>query len=191
MKSTVRLVALLVAFAPVLQSCVPLLLGAGVGAGVMMAEDRRTNATILEDQTIEVRCRNRITEKYGEKTNISVTSFNRFILLTGQAPTDEIKQDVSVLVLEVPNVRNVQNEIVVGGNSSATAHASDALLTSRVKGRLSQNKEVGASHIKVVSENGSVFLMGLVTRAEAESASQTAATTSGAQRVVKLFEYLD
>ena len=98
---------------------------------------------------------------------------------------------MSLLVLEVPNVRNVQNEIIVGGISSTTSHASDALLTSRVKGRLSQNKEVGISHVKVVSENGTVFLMGLVTRAEAEAASQTAATTSGAQRVVKVFEYLD
>ena len=191
MKSTVRLVALLVAFAPVLQSCIPLMVGAGVGAGVMMAEDRRTNATILEDQTIEIKARNRISEKYNDQGNISVTCFNRFILLTGQAPTEEIKQDVSVLVLEVPNVRNVQNEIVVGGNSSTTSHASDALLTSQVKGRLSQNKDVGASHVKVVSENGTVFLMGLVTRAEADAAAQTASTTSGAQRVVKVFEYLD
>ena len=191
MKSTVRLIALLVAFAPVLQSCIPLLVGAGVGAGVLMAEDRRTNATILEDQTIEIKARNRISEKYNDQGNISVTCFNRFILLTGQAPTEEMKQDVSVLVLEVPNVRNVQNEIVVGGNSSMTSHASDALLTSQVKGRLSQNKDVGASHVKVVSENGTVFLMGLVTRAEADAAAQTASTTSGAQRVVKVFEYLD
>ena len=191
MKSTVRLVALLVTFSPVLQSCIPLMVGAGVGAGVMMAEDRRTNATILEDQTIEIKARNRISEKYNDQGNISVTCFNRFILLTGQAPTEEMKQDVSVLVLEVPNVRNVQNEIVVGGNSSTTSHASDALLTSQVKGRLSQNKDVGASHVKVVSENGTVFLMGLVTRAEADAAAQTASTTSGAQRVVKVFEYLD
>jgi len=191
MKSNVRVLALLVVLAPILQSCVPLLVGAGVGAGVMMAEDRRTSATILEDQTIEVKSRNRITEKYADKVNIGVTSFNRFILLTGQAPTEEIKQDISVLVLEVSGTRNVQNEIVVGSSSSAMTHASDALLTSRVKGRLSQNKDVGASHVKVVSESGSVFLMGLVTRSEAESAAQTAATTSGAQRVVKVFEYLD
>ena len=191
MKSTVRLVALLVAFAPVLQSCIPLIVGAGLGAGVMMAEDRRTNATMLEDQTIEIKARNRISEKYNDQGNISVICFNRFILLTGQAPTEDMKQDVSVLVLEVPNVRNVQNEIVVGGNSSTTSHASDALLTSQVKGRLSQNKDVGASHVKVVSENGTVFLMGLVTRAEADAAAQTASTTSGAQRVVKVFEYLD
>ena len=191
MKPTIRLAALLVALAPFLQSCIPLLVGAGVGTGFMMAEDRRTSATMLEDQTIEIKAKNRLSEKHGEQVNISVISFNRYVLLTGQAPTDEIKQDVSVLVLEVPNVRNVQNEIVVGGVSSTTSHASDALLTSQVKGRLSQNKDVGGSHVKVISENGTVFLMGLVTRAEAEAASQTAATTSGAQRVVKVFEYLD
>ena len=191
MKPTIRLAALLVALAPFLQSCIPLLVGAGVGTGFMMAEDRRTSATMLEDQTIEIKAKNRLSEKHGEQVNISVISFNRYVLLTGQAPTDEIKQDVSVLVLEVPNVRNVQNEIVVGGVSSTISHASDALLTSQVKGRLSQNKDVGASHVKVISENGTVFLMGLVTRAEAEAASQTAATTSGAQRVVKVFEYLD
>jgi osmotically-inducible protein OsmY len=157
----------------------------------MMADDRRTSGTVVEDETIEIRAANRISEKYGERVNISATSFNRFVLLTGQAPTDEIKKDVSVLVLEVQNVRNVQNELVVGGNSSTSSRASDALLTSQVKGRLAQNKEVGANHVKVVSENGTVFLMGLVTRAEGESAATTAAKTSGAQRVVKVFEYLD
>jgi osmotically-inducible protein OsmY len=192
MKSTIRLVLALVVLAPLFQSCVlPLLVGAGVGAGVMIAEDRRTSATILEDQTIEIKAKNRIEEKYPDQGNVSVISFNRFVLLTGQAPTEAMKQDVAVLVLEVPNVRNIQNELVVGGNSSATSRASDALLTSRVKGRLAQNKDISANNVKVVSENGTVFLMGLVRRAEAESASQTAATTSGAQRVVKVFEYLD
>jgi osmotically-inducible protein OsmY len=191
MNSTNRLFVALVALVPFLQSCVPLVVGAGVGAGIMIADDRRTSGTMLEDQTIENKAANRITEKFGEKVHINVTSFNRLVLLTGEAPTDEIKQDVSVLVLEVPNVRNVQNDIVVGGLSSKTSRASDALLTSQVKGRLTQNKDVSAAHIKVVSEGGTVFLMGLVTRAEAETASQTAATTSGAQRVVKVFEYLD
>ena len=191
MKSTIRLAALIIAVAPLIQACIPLMLGAGVGAGVMMAEDRRTSGTILEDETIEIKASNRITEKYGEQGHVSVTSFNRFVLLTGQVPTEEIKQDLSVLVLEVPNVRNVQNELVVGGNSSTTSRASDALLSSRVKARLAQNKDVGANHVKVVSENGSVFLMGLVTRAEGDAASKTAATTSGVQKVVKVFEYLD
>jgi|SRR4051812_6473089 osmotically-inducible protein OsmY len=190
MRSTTYSVVL-VALIPLLQSCVPLVVGAGVGAGVMMAEDRRTNATLLEDQAIELRTGNRINEKYKDQGNISVTSFNRYVLLTGQVQTEEIKQDLSLVTLEVPNVRNVQNELVVSGVSSTGSRASDTLLTTEVKGRLAQNKDVGATHVKVVSENGTVFLMGLVTRAEAEAASQTAATTSGAQRVVKVFEYLD
>ena len=88
-------------------------------------------------------------------------------------------------------MRNVQNEVIVAGKSSLTSRSSDALLTSSIKGRLTQNKDVSSNHVKVVTENGTVFLLGLVTRAEAESAAQTAATTSGAQRVVKVFEYID
>lgn len=191
MKSTIRLVVTLVALVPLLQSCAAVLIGAGVGAGVVVATDRRSSGTMLEDETIESKAKSRITEKYGEQVNINVNSFNRLVLLTGQAPTDEIKQDVSVLVLEVQNVRNVQNEIVVGGISSKASRVSDALLTSQVKGRLAKDKDASAAHITVISENGTVFLMGLVTRAEAETASQIAATTSGAQRVVKVFEYLD
>ena len=191
MNPNIRLLALLVCLSPLLQSCIPLLIGAGLGAGVVVADDRRTSATVLEDQTIEVKARNRISEKYGDQTNASVTSYNRFVLLTGQAPTEDMKKDVAVIVLEVPGVRNIQNEVVVGGASSMTSRASDTLLTSRVKGRLAQNKDVGASHVKVVSESSAVFLMGLVTRAEADAAALTASTTSGAQRVVKVFEYLD
>ena len=191
MKSTLRLLILLAFLMPALQSCVPLLIGAGVGAGVMMSDDRRSSATMLEDQTIEIKAKNRLSEKHGNDHTISITSFNRVVLLTGQTPSEEMKQDAPILVLEVPNVRNVQNEITISGTSSVTSRASDTLLTSRVKGRLAQNKDVGANHVKVVTENGTIYLMGLVSRAEAESAAQTAATTGGAQRVVKVFEYLD
>lgn len=181
----------IVALLPLLQSCAPMLIGAGVGAGVMMAEDRRTNATVLEDQTIEIKIKNRINEKYDDQAHVNITSFNRFVMLTGEAPTEEIRQDLTIVALEVPNVRNVQNEMIVAGNSSLASRSSDALTTSRVKGRLTQTKEVSANHVKVVTENSTTFLMGLVTRAEAEAAAQTAATTSGVQRVVKVFEYID
>jgi len=191
MKLPIRLIAVILALSPFLQSCLPLLIGAGVGAGVMMADDRRTSASVLEDQTIEFKIKNRIDEKYEDQLHVSITSFNRFVLLTGEAPTEEIKQDLTIVALEVQNVRNVQNEVIVAGNSSFTSRSSDTLLTSRIKGRLMQNKDVSANHVKVVTENGAAFLMGLVTRAEAESAAQTAATTSGAQRVVKVFEYID
>ncbi len=191
MKTPIRLIAVILALFPILQSCAPLLIGAGVGAGVMMADDRRTSATILEDQTIELKIKDRIKEKYEDQLHVSMTSFNRFVLLTGEAPTEEIKQDLTIVALEVQNVRNVQNDVIVAGNSSYTARSSDILLTSNIKGRLTQNQDVSANHVKVISENGTVFLMGLVTRAEAESAAQTAATTSGTQRVVKVFEYID
>ncbi|HWQ37127.1 MAG TPA: BON domain-containing protein [Burkholderiales bacterium] len=174
-----------------LQACAPLLIGAGVGAGVMMAEDRRTGATMLEDQTIEIKAANRIKERFDDQVRVNVTSFNRFVLLTGQVPSEEIKNEVALLVLEVPNVRNVQNELAIAGATSLMARSNDGLLSTRVKGRLVQNKNVSANHVKVVTESGTVYLMGLVTRAEAEEAAQTAATTGGVQRVVKVFEYLD
>lgn len=191
MNAFLRLAVLTVALSPALQACVPLIVGAGVGAGVMMADDRRTNATILEDQTVEVKTKNRIEEKYPEQLHVNVTSYNRYVLMTGEVPNETIRQDLTAIALEVPGVRNVQNEVIIAGNASFTSRSSDTLTTSSVKGRLAQNKDVGANHVKVITENGTVFLMGLVTRAEAEAASQTAATTSGVQRVVKVFEYTD
>ncbi len=174
-----------------LQGCVPLIIGAGVGAGVMVADDRRTSATMLEDQTIEIKAANLVKERFGDDAQIGVTSFNRYVLLTGNAPSEEVKTDVGLLVLEVPNVRNIQNELEVSGSGSLMSRGNDGLLSTRVKGRLVQNKEVGANHVKVVTESGTVYLMGLVTRAEAEEAAQTAATTGGVEKVVKVFEYLD
>ncbi len=180
MKTPIRFIAVILALVPLLQSC----------AG-LIGDDRRTSATVLEDQTIELKIRDRIKEKYEDKLHVSATCFNRIVLLTGEAPTDEIRQDLTIVALEVQNVRNVQNEVVVAGNSSFISRSSDALLISRVTGRLMQNERVSTNHVKVVTEDGTVFLMGLVTRAEAESAAQTAATTSGAQKVVKVFEYID
>lgn len=191
MKQPVRIVALIAFLLPLIQGCAPVLIGAGIGAGVMMSEDRRTSGAILEDQTIELKAKNRIEEKYGEQVRVNVTSFNRFILLTGEAPSEEIRQDLAVLALEVSNVRNVQNEIIVAGHSSFATRSADSLTTSRVKGRLTQNENISANHVKVVTENSTTYLMGLVSRAEADAAAETAATTSGVQRVVKVFEYLD
>lgn len=190
MKTTIRTVLIVVLLAPLLHGC-PLLIGAGIGASALMADDRRTSGALLEDQTIESRAKNRIDEKYGSQAYYNVTSFNRYVLLTGQAPTEEIREDLAVLILEVPNVRNIQNEMIIAGNTSFASHASDSMITGRVKGRIAQNKAVGANHVKVVTENGSVFLMGLVTQEEAAAAAETAATTSGVQKVVKVFEFLN
>jgi osmotically-inducible protein OsmY len=174
-----------------LQGCLPLIVGAGVGAGVMVADDRRSSGTMLEDQTIEIKASNRIKEQFGDQVRVNVTSFNRYVLVAGTVPSEQVKGEVEMVVLEVPNVRNVQNELAIAGGSSLMARSNDGLLTSRVKSRLVQSKDVSANHIKVTTDSGVVFLMGLVTRAEAEEASQVAATTGGVQRVVKVFEYLD
>lgn len=175
-----------------LQGCVaPLVVGAGVGAGVMVAEDRRSSGTILEDQVIERKISNSVYEKYEDQARVSVTSYNRIVLLVGQAPSQTIKDDIGSMALETQNVRDVQNEIAIAGASSFVSRTGDSFLTSKVKSRLLQNDEVQANHVKVVTNNDTVYLMGMVTRAEADAATQTAATTSGVQKVVKVFEYLD
>lgn len=191
MRSAILLSSLGLACVVALQGCVPLVVGAGVGAGIMVAEDRRSSGTMLEDQTIEIKASNRIKEQFGDQVRVNITSFNRYALITGNVPSEQIKGEVEMLVLEVPNVRNVQNELQIAGGSSLVARSNDGLLSSRVKSRLVQSKDVSANHIKVTTDSGVVYLMGLVTRAEAEEAAQVAATTGGVQRVVKVFEYLD
>ncbi|NIO42087.1 MAG: BON domain-containing protein [Burkholderiales bacterium] len=174
-----------------LQACAPLVVGAGVGAGVVMAEDRRTSGTLIEDQVIERTISNQVAEAYEDQARVRAISFNRVVLLVGQVPSESIKEEIGLLALGTENVRTVQNEIAIAGTSSFVSRSGDALLTSKVKSRLMSNDDVGANHVKVVTINDTVYLMGLVTRAEADAATQTAATTSGVQRVVKVFEYLD
>ena len=173
------------------QGCAPLVIGAGVGAGIFVSEDRRSSGTMLEDQVIERKISNLISETYESQARVGVTSYNRVVLLVGQVPSETAKNDIGLMALETQNVRTVQNEIVIAGTSSFVSRSGDALLTSKVKTRLLNNEDVGANNIKVVTNSDTVYLMGLVTRAEATAATQTAATTSGVQRVVKVFEYLD
>jgi osmotically-inducible protein OsmY len=173
-----------------LQGCFPVV-AAGVGTGVMMAQDRRTSGAYVEDQAVEAKAFNLIGKQYKEGVHINVTSFNRNVLISGEVQTEEIRQDVGRLVAGIENVRNVSNELIVSGPSSLTSRGSDSLVTSNVKLRFMQDKRFNAEHVKVVTENGTVFLMGIVKRAEADAATEVASTTGGAQRVVRLFEYLD
>jgi osmotically-inducible protein OsmY len=174
-----------------LQGCAPVVIGAGVGAGVMVGEDRRSSGIMLEDQVIERDISNLIAKTYQDQVNVDVVSYNRVVLLVGEVPTQAIKDDIGSMALETQNVRTVQNELAIAGKSSFVSRSGDALLTSKVKSRLVSNDKVSANDIKVVTSNDTVYLMGLVTRAEADAATQVAATTSGVQRVVKVFEYLD
>jgi osmotically-inducible protein OsmY len=174
---------------PCLQGCVPAIV-AGAGGAVLVAEDRRSTGTMIDDQSIEGKARRRIEDKYDDQVHVDVTSFNRFVLLAGQVPTQQIKDDIGVIALGVETVRNVQNELVIGPITDKKTRANDAYITSKVKARLVSEQKFDATHIKVTTENGVVYLMGLVTKQEADKAAEVASTTGGVEKVVKVFEYI-
>lgn len=174
-----------------LHGCAAVAVG-GAAAGTSVALDRRTAGVYVGDQEIELRARNRLSEAFGEKKgNISVTSFNRQVLLTGQVPDEATRTRATEVVRGVPDVRTVFNELVVSGVTSLTSRANDTAVTGNVKTRLLRNESVPGTKIKVVTEAGVVYLMGLVTQAEAETATGLARTTSGVTKVVTLFEYIN
>lgn len=177
----------LTAAAP-LSGCVALI-GAGGAAAVSTLEDRRTTGTQLEDQGIESRAQSRINERFGERAHVNVIAFNRGVLLTGEAWDGATRAEIEKVVAEVPNVRTVTNEVQVAGLSSGASRANDTALTAKVKGRLLNVKGLNPYHVKVVTEGGVVYLLGLVTEAEAEAAVDVARTTGGVRKVVKVFDY--
>jgi osmotically-inducible protein OsmY len=175
--------------AGMLAGCVEMaVIGAG-SAAVISANDRRTTGTQVEDESIELRALNRIGERFGDKVHINVTSYNRVVLLTGEAPDPSVKAEIEKLVLALPNVRGVNNEMQIGGVSSVGARSNDTFLTTKVKGRFATDGKFNIVHVKVVTEASAVYLLGLVTEGEANSAVEIARTTGGVKKVVKVFEY--
>lgn len=179
---------LLLAVIPALQGCFPVL-ATGVGAGALMAGDRRTSGAYIEDQGIELKASSLIEDKFRDKVHVNVTSYNRIVLLTGEAPDDTMKHEAEQLARDVANVRSVSNEVAIAGLSSFSSRSNDTFITSKVKGRMIDAQKFQAHHVKVVTENGVVYLMGLVTRKEAEDATEITRTTSDVKKVVKIFEY--
>ena len=190
LRSTLLALALAAAAAPALQGCFPIVAG-GVGAGAMMAADRRSSGAYVEDESIEWKAKGQIKEKLGDLVHVNVTSYNRNLLLTGEAPNASARDQLPRIVAAVPNVRGVTNEVQVAGHSSLTSRSNDSLITSKVKARMIDSDVVQAHLIKVITENSVVYLMGIVTRAEADAATQVARTTSGVTKVVRVFEYID
>lgn len=180
---------LLAACAALLQGCFTLA-ATGVGVAALATDDRRTYGFQAEDENIEWKARFLIINKFKD-AHINVTSFNLGVLLTGEAPTEEMKKEIGAAIRDIPSVKNVTNELTVGGNSSLTSRSSDTIVTTNVKFRSLRNEKFSANHVKVVTENGTAFLMGIVTREEGDAAADIARTTSGVQRVVKVFEYID
>jgi len=173
---------------PLLQGCFPLAV-TGVGAGALMATDRRTTGTYIEDESIEWKVFALARERFAS-AHVNATSFNRRVLLTGEAPDENAKKGIEDAVRGIANVREVTNELQVAGASSLASRGNDALVTSNVKARMVNNGKFAPTHVKVVTEAGIVYLMGLVTPEEGDAAVEIARTTSGVARVVKVFEYL-
>jgi len=184
-----RTLILLAALVPALSGC----FGAaavGVGAGALVFADRRATEVQVTDEGIELRAGNRISEKYGSNTHVNVTSYNRTVLLTGEVPDAAAKGNIEKLVSEVQNVKAISNELQVAATSSLTARSNDTYITSKVKARFVDANQFAANHVKVVTEAGVVYLMGLVSQKEANAAVEVARTTGGVQKVVRVFEII-
>ena len=183
-------VGLLLASTAMLQGCVEAVIVGGVAVGVMMAADRRQTEVMLADQGIEFSAGSKIDEALKGQGHINVTSYNYSVLLTGEVPTAQAKADAEKAASEVPKVRTVVNELQIAGTSSAASRSNDAYITSKVKSNFLGNGKFKPTDIKVVTEASVVYLLGLVTREEADAATEVARGTGGVQKVVRVFEYV-
>ncbi|TDQ41284.1 BON domain-containing protein [Tepidicella xavieri] len=173
-----------------LSACAPLVVGGAVGTGVLVATDRRTAGIQLEDQSIEMRAASRLREAFGNRARVSVTSYNRRVLLTGEVPSETDRALAVRIVSEVENVAEIIDELAVMSSPSLTARSSDALVTARVKAALVDARDLSANAFKVTTDRGTVYLMGRVTQREAERATEVTRSLSGVQRVVRVLEII-
>lgn len=190
MRSSALALGLAVLASLILSGC-PAVVATGVGAGVVAAEDRRTLATQAEDEGIELKTTNRVTEAHKDTVHLNVTSFNRMVLLTGEVPNERVKQNIERIARSVENVRGLTSDLTVGPPTSLTTRANDTYITSKIKARFVDAQRFNPIHVKVVTENSTAYLMGLVKRQEAKDAVEIARTTQGVKKVVTVFEYLD
>ena len=172
-----------------LSACVPLVVGTGAVTTALVASDRRTSGMYLEDERIEQSASARLRDQLKEGSRVSVTSFNRLVLVTGEVRTAEEKATVERVVAGVENVRNVINEVhVVPFISSITKRSKDTFITSKVKASIIDAKDLQANTIKVVTDMQIVYLMGIVTAREAKRAADLARGVNDVVKVVRVFE---
>ncbi len=173
-----------------LGACAPILLGGALVGGALVATDRRTSGTQLEDEAIELKARARIGDALGDRGHAITTSYNRVVLITGEVQTAADKALVGQAVERVENVRSVVNELALAGSSSLFGRSNDTIITGKVKTAFLDAKDLMANTIKVVTERGTVYLMGRVTEREATRAADIARGVGGVQKVVRVFEVL-
>ena len=187
------LISLLLAIAVFLGGCAAAVVG-GAAVGTSVAVDKRTTGDYVEDQNIKVKFSSLYYDNkdLSKNTHVNVTSYNRQVLITGEVPNDRYKQQLSRIAQQIKNVRHHYNEVTIGQPSSISSRSNDVYITSKIKASvLSNMKQLDGAQVKVVTENGSVFLMGLITREQGNQMTEIARTTRGVKKVIKLFEYPD
>jgi osmotically-inducible protein OsmY len=189
MARLLKLILLAVSLTIALNGCVPVIAG-GAAAGGLAAADRRTSGAYVDDEGIEWKTNKEIENQLRNKVHVNVTSFNRNVLLTGEALDEETKKQAEAIAKEVSNVRNVTNEMQIGLASAVADRSRDSYLTSLVKGKMYKENRFPPNYVKVVTEASVVYLMGMVTRQEAEDAVEIARSIDGVEKVVKVFEYV-
>jgi osmotically-inducible protein OsmY len=175
--------------ATTLTACFPLLVGGAVG-GTMVALDRRTSGTQLEDEGIELRAGGRVRDAFGNRVHVNATSYNRQVLLTGEVSSEQEKQQVEEAISKIENVRGVVNELAVMPVTALTERSVDALVTGKVRATLVDAKDVFANAFKVLTERGTVYLMGRVTQREADRVTELIRNVGGVKRVVRVLEII-
>ncbi|WP_223879170.1 BON domain-containing protein [Chitinimonas arctica] len=173
-----------------LTACFPLIV-AGAATGVAVSQDRRSTSVVWNDKQIESRIGDRVSAKFGSLSHVNITSFNRSVLLSGEVPDEATRTEVEKQARETQDVKQVYNELAIRLPSSLSSRTADAALTTKAKARMMDANRFSPLHVKVVSERGQIFLLGLVKQQEAKDATQLASQTAGVEKVVTLFEYID
>lgn len=175
--------------ATTLTACAPLVIG-GAAVGAMVVMDRRTAGSVVEDERIELRAAGQMRDAFGERAHVNVSSYNRQVLLTGEVPGEAEKQRAEQIVSRIENVRSVVNELAVMGVTTLQQRSNDVLVTGKVKASIVDARDLEVNAFKVVTERGTVYLMGRVTQREADKATQITRTIPGVLRVVRVFDYI-
>ncbi len=185
----VKLIALL-GILTLLNACAAIVVG-GAATGANVAHDRRTTGTFIEDEAIELKSLKTLSDdkELSSQIHLNVTSFNTIVLVSGEAPTEDLRRQAIEIIRSIPKVSHVHDEITIAGPSSLMSRSGDTLITTKVKTKLIVEKNLDGTHVKVVTENGVVYLMGLLNREDADKATEIARQTGGVQKVVKLFQY--
>ncbi|MCG2591656.1 BON domain-containing protein [Ramlibacter sp. XY19] len=173
-----------------LAGCAPLIIGGAAVGTAMMATDRRSSGAQIEDESIEIRAASRLRDALGDRVHINVTSYNRQVLLTGEVPSDAARQQAEQLVSRVDNVRGVSNELAVLPASSMTQRSADTFITGQIRASYVDAADLQSNAFKVVTERGTVYLMGRVSQREADRGTQIARQIGGVNKVVRMFEVL-